>query len=154
MPVGTDVVSVMAACSDVVCVCVVHCAKKYCTSTGLVRLGGKCKDCAVTCQVNTVGGGRIALPIHSLGTKKTLGCQRQAQAVLPLGREPIPEVHKAGWTLGTFWTGTEYPACTGFQKPAHSKGRMLLYRINTSMTKFNSKSHCKAINQSITMPSS
>jgi len=29
MRVGTDVVSVMAAYSDLVCVCMVHCAKKY-----------------------------------------------------------------------------------------------------------------------------
>jgi hypothetical protein len=75
--------------------------------------------------VSTVGSGHIALPTHSLGTKKTLGCQRQAQAVLPPGREPISKVHKAGWTLGTFWTDAENPASTGFRTPDHSTGKRL-----------------------------
>ena len=36
MCVGTDVVSVMAAYSDLVCLCMVHCAKKYCVMGYLI----------------------------------------------------------------------------------------------------------------------
>jgi hypothetical protein len=39
------------------------------------------------------------------------GGDRHAQAALPPGSDPIPNVQEAGWTPRPFWKGVEKPNC-------------------------------------------
>jgi len=46
-----------------------------------------------------------------------VGGQRQAPAALPPGKDPVPVVQEAGWTLGPVWTGAETLPSTGIRSP-------------------------------------
>jgi len=71
----------------------------------------------------------IALLFLDHGTRRGWGVSVTPRPLFTPGKDPVPTVQEAGWTLGPVWTGAENLAPTGIRSPDRSARSQSLYRL-------------------------
>jgi hypothetical protein len=75
------------------------------------------------------GSRGIALPFHDHDTRRGWGVSVTPRPLFTPGKDPVPNVQKAGWASGPFWTGAENLAPTGIRSPDRPARSQSLYRL-------------------------
>jgi hypothetical protein len=75
------------------------------------------------------GSKGIVLLFHDHGTRRGWGISVTPRPLFTPGKDPVPIVQKAGWTLGPVWTSAENLAPTGIQTPDRPARSQSLYQI-------------------------
>ena len=76
----------------------------------------------------------IALPVHSLGSKRMYLVNATLWPLYPLERDPVRLVQEAGWGWRPFWTSTENPVDPVFRSPDRLARSDSLYRLLLRIT--------------------